>query len=85
MPLPAPPDFHALMVRTDFTDDACWASVCDLVESFNCEGYTPTLLRMEDPAYDGATVKDLTAGSGPRGRPRPGVWAAGTLVPHDPR
>src|SRR5690242_2341005 len=65
MTLPAPPDFHALVVRTDFTDDDAWAGVCDLIESFDCEGYAPTLLRIEDRAYDGATVKDLLTDSGP--------------------
>jgi Domain of unknown function (DUF6924) len=65
MSLPMPPDFHALVVRTDFTDDGAWVAVYDLIESFDCEGYRPTLLRLEDPAFDGATVKDLLRGSGP--------------------
>jgi hypothetical protein len=59
MSLPSPPEYHALVVRTDFTDDRAWLEVCRLIESFDCEGYTPTLLRVEDPAYDGATVEQL--------------------------
>jgi len=64
MSLPIPPDFHALVVRTDFTDDAAWHEVCRRIESFDCEGYKPTLLRVEDPAYDRAIVKDLLRSPG---------------------
>ena len=64
MSLPIPPDFHALVVRTDFSDDTAWLEVCRLIESFDCEGYQPTLLRVEDPAYDGATVEDLLRSPG---------------------
>src|SRR5258705_6949352 len=64
MSLPIPPDFHALVVRTDFTDDVAWLEVCELIELGNCEGYSPTLLRVEDRAYDGATVEDLLGNPG---------------------
>jgi hypothetical protein len=64
MSLPIPPEFHALVVRTDFTDDAAWLDVCELIEASDCEGYTPTLLRVEDLAYDGASVADLLRNPG---------------------
>jgi hypothetical protein len=57
--LPIPPEYHVLVVRTDYTDDAAWREVCRLIASADCEGYTPTLLPVDDPAYDGATVEDL--------------------------
>ena len=61
MSLPVPPDFHALVVRTDFSDDAAWARVCTAVESADCEGYTPTLVRVDDRAYEGMSTDELQA------------------------
>jgi len=52
MSLPIPPDFHALVVRTDYTDDGAWLEVCRLIESFDCEGYKPTLLRVDAESVD---------------------------------
>lgn len=65
MILPVPPDFHVLVVRTDFSDDAAWARVCTAVEAANCEGYTPTLVRVNDRAYEGLTSDELRAHVGP--------------------
>jgi hypothetical protein len=65
MRLPVPPEFHAVVVRTDFTDDAAWLEVCRLIEASDCEGYTPTLVRVSDRAYDGAAVEDLLGDPGP--------------------
>jgi hypothetical protein len=64
MTLPVPPDFHALVVRTDFTDDATWLDVCRLIDTSGCEGYKPTLLLFEHPAYDGASVEMLLRSPG---------------------
>jgi hypothetical protein len=64
MSLPIPPEFSTLVVRTDFTDDGAFLEVCRLIEASDCEGYTPTLLRVEDPAYDGATVVQLLGSPG---------------------
>jgi hypothetical protein len=65
MSLPTPAEFHALVVRTDFSDDAAWARVCTAVESADCEGYTPKLVRVDDRAYEGMTSEDLRSHVGP--------------------
>jgi hypothetical protein len=62
--LPIPPEFSVLVVRTDFTDDVAWHEVCRLMETSDCEGFRPTLLRGEDRAYDGAAPVALLGNEG---------------------
>jgi hypothetical protein len=59
MPLPVPDEFHVLVVRTDFSDDVAWESVCDIIRFTNVEEYAPTLVTLEDRAYEGAGADEL--------------------------
>jgi len=69
MSLPVPPEWHILVVRADFSDDDAWHKVCDLIAASDCEGYTPTILPVDDQGLDGAAVADLVRlanAAGPR-------------------
>lgn len=57
--LPVPPDFHVLVVRTDFSDDAAFDDVCGLISSGDCEGYMPDVVRFEDRRLSGAAPDEV--------------------------
>jgi hypothetical protein len=59
MPLPVPDEYHVLVVRTDFSDDAAWESVCDIIRFADVEEYVPTLVTLEDREYEGASADAL--------------------------
>jgi hypothetical protein len=46
--LPVPPEYTVLVVRTDFTDDAAFDAVCDLIALSVCEGNTVDQVHVED-------------------------------------
>jgi hypothetical protein len=48
-------------VRTDYSDEVAWRTICELIVSHDCEEYVPTLMPLEDRAYEGATAADLFA------------------------
>jgi hypothetical protein len=56
----------ALLLRTDFSDDAAWASLCDAIQQPNEEGFKAFVVCISDPAYEGLTVEQLMA-LAPRG------------------
>ena len=51
---------HALVVRTDFTDDAAWEALCrTILEPVGA--FRPYVDFVNDPAYDGSTTEHLLA------------------------
>ena len=52
---------NSLLLRTDFSDDAAWAALCEAVQEPGEEGFRAFLECISDPTYDGLTVKQLVA------------------------
>jgi hypothetical protein len=52
---------NSLLLRTDFSDDAAWASLCEAVLQPNEEGFKAFVVCISDPAYDGLTLDQLMA------------------------
>jgi hypothetical protein len=52
---------NSLLLRTDFSDDAAWTSLCEAVGQPSEEGFKADLVCISDPAYDGLTVEQLVA------------------------
>ena len=48
-----------LVLRTDFTDDSAYEHVCDLVAASDCEGYRPTVIRINDSRYAGMAPDEV--------------------------
>jgi hypothetical protein len=57
--LPVPPEFHVLLLRTDFADEPAYEQICDLVAASDCEGYSPTVIRINDSRYAGMGPDDV--------------------------
>ena len=51
----------ALLLRTDFSDDAAWAALCEAVQGPSEKGFKAFVACVSDPAYDGMTVEQLVA------------------------
>ena len=54
-----PTSDNSLLLRTDFSDDAAWAALCEAVQIPSEEGFQANLDCISDPAYDGLTVEQL--------------------------
>jgi hypothetical protein len=52
---------HSLLLRTDFSDDAAWASLCEAVQQENELGFRAFVECISDPAYNGLTVEQVVA------------------------
>src|SRR5262245_18387309 len=52
---------NSLLLRTDFSDDAAWASLCEAVQQPHEDGFKAYVACINDPAYDGLTVEQLMA------------------------
>jgi hypothetical protein len=50
---------NSLLVRTDFSDDAAWASLCEAVQQTSEEGFKAFVDCISDPAYGGLTIEQL--------------------------
>ena len=61
MTLPAPPDLHGLLVRTDYSDDVAWDELRELLGRPDADGFTASLTYLDDRAYDGVTLDGLLA------------------------
>ena len=61
MTLPAPPDLHGLLVRTDNSDDVAWDELRELLGRPDADGFTASLTYVDDRAYDGVTLDGLLA------------------------
>jgi hypothetical protein len=51
----------SLLLRTDFSDDAAWAALCEAVREPSEEGFEVFVDCVSDPAYHGLTVEQLVA------------------------
>lgn len=60
---------NSMLLRTSFSDDAAWASLCVALKQPSEEGFTASLDCISDPAFDGLTVAQLVASS-PKGGDR---------------
>jgi hypothetical protein len=56
-----PKSDNSLLLRTDFSDDAAWADLCEAVQLPSEEGFQARLNCISDPAYNGLTVAQLVA------------------------
>jgi hypothetical protein len=52
---------NSLLLRTDFSDDAAWASLCAAARQPNADGFTAYVTCISDQTYDGLTVPQLVA------------------------
>jgi hypothetical protein len=52
---------HSLMLRTEFSDDAAWAALCETVQEPSEDGFKAFVDCVNDPAYDGLTVEQMVA------------------------
>ena len=52
---------NSLLLRTDFSDDAAWAALCEGVRQPSEEGFRARVDCVSDRAYDGLTVGQLVA------------------------
>lgn len=57
--LPATPG--ALVLRTDFSDDAAWDAVCETSAAESPEGFAASLTFVSDPAFTGVTAGQAAA------------------------
>lgn len=58
-PLPRVND--ALLLRTDFSDDAAWVSLCEAVQQPNEAGFKANVACISDVAYEALAVGELVA------------------------
>jgi hypothetical protein len=52
---------RSLLLRTDFSDDAAWAALCEAVQEPSEEGFQARLVCINDTAFDRLTVEQLVA------------------------
>lgn len=57
---------NSLLLRTDFSDDAAWASLCEAAQRPNADGFTADVTCISDPAYGGLAAPQLVT-LAPRG------------------
>lgn len=70
---------NSLLLRTDFSDDAAWVSLCEAVQQLSEEGFKAFVDCVSDPAYDGLRVEQLVALS-PKGGDRSFAFMADRLT-----
>ncbi len=56
---PLPTIENTLLLRTDFSDDSEWASLCKTVQQPNEDGFQAYLECISDSAYEGLTVEQI--------------------------
>jgi hypothetical protein len=54
-----PQSDKSLLLRTDFSDDAAWAALCDAVQAPSEEGFQADVACISDPACNGLTLEQL--------------------------
>jgi hypothetical protein len=59
MPLPLPKGDDALLIRTDFSDEARWLAVVNTTTRENSDGFVANLTVVDDPTWAGASVQDV--------------------------
>jgi hypothetical protein len=66
---PLPDTAQSLVLRTDFSDDAAWASLCSAMREPSEEGFGANIECVSDPAYDGLPVEWLVSQAATGGTP----------------
>jgi len=61
MPPPLPAGGSALLIRTEFSDSKTWQAIVDATTRENPDGFVANLTVVSDPAWAGASVKDVLA------------------------
>jgi hypothetical protein len=61
MPPPLPNGDSALLIRTEFGDDAKWGAIVDATTRENADGFVANLSVVDDPAWAGASVEAIVA------------------------
>jgi hypothetical protein len=61
---------HVLVLRTDFSDDSAWKSICAVIQEAMGE-FRDRVDCLSDPEYDGMLVEQLTASLAPLGERKP--------------
>ena len=74
---------HSLLLRTDFSDDAAWAALCEAVQEPSEEGFKAFVDCVSDPAYGGLTAEQLVA-LAPKGDDRSFAFIADRTTFTDP-
>ena len=81
-PLPDTPD--ALVLRTDFSDDAIWRAVCEAsVAPSPGDGFLANLTFVEDRSFEAATVADLIAAAAAASQYRSFMFVADDVTIHE--
>ena len=52
---------QTLLLRTDFSDDAAWAALCEAIRAPSEDGFQSRVECVDDPAFDGLSVEQLIA------------------------
>lgn len=52
---------NSLLLRTDYSDDAAWAALCEAVRQPNEDGFIAYVSCLSDPVYHRLTVEQLVA------------------------
>jgi hypothetical protein len=52
---------NSLLLRTDFSDHAAWAALCEAAQERSVEGFQARLECVSDTAYQGLTVEQVIA------------------------
>ena len=55
---PIPETTNALVLRTDFSDDAAWATICDRIQAPSGD-FMANVDCVSDPAFDGVTPSEI--------------------------
>jgi hypothetical protein len=64
-PPPLPKGDAALLIRSEFSDDAMWLAIVDATTRENPDGFVANLAVVDDQAWAGASVQDvITAHAG---------------------
>ncbi len=81
-PLPDTPD--ALVLRTDFSDDAMWRAVCEASSAPSPgDGFLANLTFVEDRSFEAATVADLIAAAAAASQYRSFMFVADDVTIHE--
>lgn len=70
---------HSLVLRSDFSDDDAWRSVCAAIQEPNADGFRAYVECIDDPDYAGLTVEQLVV-MAPNDRGQPFVFLVDRLT-----
>jgi hypothetical protein len=80
---PLPDSEQSLALRTDFSDDAAWTSLCSAMREPSEEGFCANVECVSDAAYDGLPVEWLVSQAA-TGRTPPYVFLVDSITLNHP-